>query len=1106
MRQPPIVMDSDQLTFAFSHRQQCTFRDTIPIAIALWEKGLVVALSHGAIRVYDPQHELLTTIDCYRSPHLHQQLPPMISLIEVYQAGDKSWVLVVGYTDGVLAQYSLPSGNIIAYTRLSFTARQVDALFSFDSLLVWGHSSEMVLLEKATLAIQYTWDSLPDWPFPVPLFDDSVFVVHRSGQSSMWHVPSKANKRATPKAVSNSVTLELGTSQSDIIAVRRVGPASWLVVQPEEWSLFRWEDENMVKQISSGARDEFVNVITDLNSPSQDECFGIISRDDTITWVSNSNAQLLEPAWDPRSSSLIGAIFDSSRSTLVALLLSREGLSLREADVNQPSISWSETNEVFEQFSHSHQYCSGISGQDIVVAHDNTVSLYTLPQFLDQFRSSTHVSASLEDLEDEHFTIVESSIHEDPDGLVALGTSHGRLVMYSKDSGSFVWTVGAVSAPVGQILRFPAGQDGPYSESLFIISRSSTIVIALPRAKKILRTIPGNNVDVNAIYTFKSKEEGHTIIQVQYENDEERFWNLDTNCEVLALDREKYLIQAKKKLCTRDDEAMANGGSLASLYRPITFGRHSHPNKAMTVVNVDWFIDAIVNRRGGPDPAQLEVASALLRSLILIPKPKSKSKQTAEWQSSLLGDGCNVDVGQVFMSATHTTVSTVMNKANSMLSIDGYCAARLITAWSALAYTVTLHSYSDVSFAEVIRWLLATVPHVATVTDFASLCISAQFYIVRKYARACLREIITMSMEDSDNYARELLDYWSQRLPVYQSGSLYSQESAQALEIVVGACLIRNSPNSSVVRMAADSLQMFLSNDAPVHCRNLAVELIGRGWLLWQNHFNPYDVTDRIISIMYSMGYLTVDIRKPIKDGTMMLFQQCLLNIAKQNITLLISALLLHLSSHKRPLEVRVTAVRILSSLVASGHITPEHLPTIVSAVVKILDPSDASLRNVPPNGSSSLITEGTQFLSTAMAKYPGHLAFHKGQQRLAVSAGSNSDSKVSLLALVYDLRTGTVISTLGLKDRPQQCTGFSNMSFSSDGRQLAATVNFENGNVIALWKVGATIISFLPFNNSDNDSVGSVTYAKTEIPTNTEKYRWTSEGTIEPIGPPVEH
>jgi hypothetical protein len=335
-----------------------------------------------------------------------------------------------------------------------------------------------------------------------------------------------------------------------------------------------------------------------------------------------------------------------------------------------------------------------------------------------------------------------------------------------------------------------------------------------------------------------------------------------------------------------------------------------------------------------------------------------------------------------------------------------------------------------------------------------------------------------------------------------------------------------------LARDIAQRLAEYLDDAAlSENTRMLAIQLIGQGWGLWQKYVNPFGILHSLIDLLYVNGFVSGAEQLPQLSGALLakreeFVQQCrasIKEIAIQNITLLVSVLSIYIRSPEHLIDARIAALRLLTSFLttttinSSGESTPAlitevHLPTIVSNVVHLLEPANTSTREVSETGGVSLVTEVTQFLARALGQYPSSLAFHKVQQRLAVSLtagglGAHDETQMhqhhfcdnAVLAFVYDLRTGSAIAALSVRshERGSGVVHLSNLAFSPDGKSIAGILgepsssdyasnntNSSGHNSLVIWKIGFGLMSLIHNLSlkSGNSSSGNTAAGSTAV------------------------
>jgi hypothetical protein len=271
------------------------------------------------------------------------------------------------------------------------------------------------------------------------------------------------------------------------------------------------------------------------------------------------------------------------------------------------------------------------------------------------------------------------------------------------------------------------------------------------------------------------------------------------------------------------------------------------------------------------------------------------------------------------------------------------------------------------------------------------------------------------------------------------------------------------------IKDVSESLQLFLTPAAPAQTRRLALRLIGCKWIVWEKYFNPVTVVDTISNMLQEAGYTTKDDaivseNGQADDAIIDECFQCVQNIAMQNAMLVFSALVVKVNKPGGNLDGRIAALKLLTHLISvDGLPTKDHLPSIVGACVRSLSPNEEDARKMSEVSGTSLMTESTQFLAAAMSRYYQLMAFHKGQQLLAVAHTSAN----ALVTLIYDLRTGNPAYSLGVNLGSDIVVGaqLENIAFSINGKALAGVaidMTQEYNKWIVVWKLPSKLQSLL--------------------------------------------
>ncbi|ORY50412.1 hypothetical protein BCR33DRAFT_713222 [Rhizoclosmatium globosum] len=291
-----------------------------------------------------------------------------------------------------------------------------------------------------------------------------------------------------------------------------------------------------------------------------------------------------------------------------------------------------------------------------------------------------------------------------------------------------------------------------------------------------------------------------------------------------------------------------------------------------------------------------------------------------------------------------------------------------------------------------------------------------------------------------------IIDYWRSFLPTATGPAkkptkyygIFGCEDASLLPI-------------RLVKDVAESLDILLKEDIRTPHRMMAVELLGRGFKTWEPHLNAPNVLKTII---YTTG-----LQSPSNPGTpsrelstgagglnvpnsalVMISRQAVVQIASINPALFISTVTNDFVSSKVLAE-RVGGLKLLGMFIAKKpNLLYPHVPRIVEAMVKCLDPNVSGMRE-------AVQTIVTSNFAELVKSFP-NVAFHHGSQKLLVGS-------LDGLTVVYDLKTATKGQVLEGHTKPVTA-----VAFSPDGK-MSVTFSYEE-NCVRFYQLASGFLNTL--------------------------------------------
>ena len=267
------------------------------------------------------------------------------------------------------------------------------------------------------------------------------------------------------------------------------------------------------------------------------------------------------------------------------------------------------------------------------------------------------------------------------------------------------------------------------------------------------------------------------------------------------------------------------------------------------------------------------------------------------------------------------------------------------------------------------------------------------------------------------------------------------------------------------------SIGFYLHDENSIY-RVLAIDLCSRGFHVWQHYIDAMELLRSLFNIATNSKKDAISIQNLGAQARL-----AVLSIASNDMSFLMNTVCLDILSpptmeHRRSvLQVlaflikKVSLIRYQSlkdavlTIFKRPFVLQPHLPRLMEAVVKSLDPNSTGNREMVLDAATEIISYVVKtyvgrfhgkfvfgYKSSLSLRYPS-VCFHTNSQRLAV--GTNEGAVV-----MYDLKTAIRLYVLeGHKRAIAAC------SFSPDGRRLV-TLCLKESNVL-VWKVGSSFASF---------------------------------------------
>ncbi|KAI9442968.1 hypothetical protein H4582DRAFT_1921610 [Lactarius indigo] len=664
-----------------------------------------------------------------------------------------------------------------------------------------------------------------------------------------------------------------------------------------------------------------------------------------------------------------------------------------------------------------------------------------------------------------------------------------RLIVGGADDGSVaIWSLESMKtlarwvlfiSPLQRVLHLRYDKGGPLRGCLLCIAGDGTIAVIALDDYQFLYMVPGSPAPLIKVCT------GGDNLLLFYGDDRARLWDVKT----LEFWRSMNMEKAKELL---------NQGSWAEvslLDVPSSGSAHStlsafSPDSSSTIlVDLESFLSravSIAKSTAIDEMRTRERTAGVLRSLLQI----------------LHTPGLNPDIDvicreQLVLPVTQASVGFHRNHASSVVVSENpqslWCVSGEVSASRALALTAclrTLAHFEDLADCvnTVITFYATSLSHsVGRAYIPPSLSFLARWWFdVSGELRLAARTLFDAGVASlTDEETTSLVERWQHSLPFLLPDSEKRSPVAAKALLLCGFIATRqyNLLSSSALNIISKSVMTYLQ-ESDVSCKALAIDLCSRGFAVWQHYIDAMEMIRSLFNLATSSKKESITAQNIGPQA-----RQAVLHVVTNNTGIFMTTLSLDIL-HPQSLEHRKSVLQLVAFLTRKKPLVIyPHLPKLVEAVVKSLDPNSTSNRD-------AVLDTATEILGHVVKTFPT-IDFHTASQRLAVGTSEGA-------IVMYDLKTATRLYVLeSHKQALVAC------SFSPDGRRLA-TVSLQEGSVL-VWKVGTGFTSFFypgapprqghggsePF-KSLNFNVGEAAVMSLEETFENVHFEWTAERSVQ--------
>ncbi|KAF8537712.1 hypothetical protein BDD12DRAFT_845753 [Trichophaea hybrida] len=547
---------------------------------------LLLGLASGELSVFTVDDD--TNAPCLQARLLGHQAPIIAFeyLETVSETAAVEPLFLSLSSDGVLSKWSLadkrclqtmssttsdatkPRGMVIIPRSGLGEGRLTDSL-----ILIYGCSTEIVVLNAESLETVFVWTGHTDWPIPVAVERSTearesreceLFTILPDGEVQSWVMTGKRKKKS-----------------ASVLTIRREEGQQWCVENRAGWGRVRWwqklsggylvsQSRGISFQVADPALEKgFVRTsefmveegVGSIEVETAPDLSTVIIKTEecSVKVVVSKHDQLEEvAAWSPSEFLQndmvmnVAAYFDSSLGEGKLAVISRPKIKAGIVTGNRPGLDISiasitrEHNSVINWnekaltkspkhggLSDAPSACSEIFSSMLAVAHGTKINLYSPSVFLLSYPEPT-ASISLQCGAETSICLLKrvriseylsasrnAGLHGGKEYLVA-GTQSGDLSLIESPSYHYSKLLPLFPGKVSSAHLLPSNLSSRLQSTLLVSSNSAVSIIDIERAR-VMVTFPSH--DYSRLVSFATKL-GQNVVALTYQDGVHREWNM----------------------------------------------------------------------------------------------------------------------------------------------------------------------------------------------------------------------------------------------------------------------------------------------------------------------------------------------------------------------------------------------------------------------------------------------------------------------------------------------------------------------------------------------------------------------------------------------------